>query len=148
MAIEVDLDFFRRLLDLDAPSDPFVRHGVAIGVDGHIPMDVDDALVELIGLRDPFGQRLEMWPLRGIELDGAGLEMTFVGAILFFAPLPRLGIEIVPVGKGPASKEIILDVVKGTLDASRAVGVANGVSTKEKAITLAKGLHFGHGYHQ
>ncbi len=40
-----------------------------------------------------------------------------------------------------SGQEIVLDVVKGALDAPRAVGVARGVSSKDRAVACGESFH-------
>ncbi len=64
-----DDDLAPALPDLDAFADPVCGHGVAIGIDGDVGVDVDDALVEQVGLGDPDGKRSQLGTLDVVELD-------------------------------------------------------------------------------
>src|SRR6266851_8412626 len=87
-------------------------------------LDVDEPMMEGVHLRHEERQRAEVRVLGGKQLAGAGVEMALVGGVHLVAKGARLGIEIGEVGKAAAGQEIVLDEMKGPLDAGRAVGIA------------------------
>jgi hypothetical protein len=57
------------------------------------------------------------------------------------AKLPGLSVELGEVLETPAGKEVVLDVVHGSLDASRTIGITEFVGLKVKPESLGEGLH-------
>jgi len=57
-------------------------------------------------------------------------------------PLPSLGIEVHPVGKGPRGQEVAFDEGKQAFDMRLAVGVPHGMRDEAQAEVLPEGLHF------
>jgi hypothetical protein len=85
--------------------------------------------------------------LGGKQLAGAGVEMALVGGVHLVAKGARLGIEIGEVGKAAAGQEIVLDEMKGPLDAGRAVGIALFMRPEDEAKALGEGRHLGCRHH-
>jgi hypothetical protein len=57
------------------------------------------------------------------QLARHGAEMLLVSRVDAVAPLPRLLVQVLPVGEASPRQEVPLDKPEGPLDASRTVGV-------------------------
>jgi hypothetical protein len=57
------------------------------------------------------------------------------------AKLPGLSVEVGEVLEAPSGKEVVLDVVHGTLDPGRTVGITEFVGLETKPESLGEGLH-------
>src|SRR5208282_6594372 len=99
-------------------------------------LDVHQALVQPIDLRNPGGQRLQVQSLHREELAGNRTEMFLVGGVDLVAPLARLLIQIFPTGKGASGQEVVLDEPEGPLDARRAVGMTDRMGHEVKTETF------------
>ena len=66
-----DDDAVLALAHLEAPADVRRGHGVVIGVQGDVALDIDEPLVEQVGLGDPARQAAQGRVLGGEELAGA-----------------------------------------------------------------------------
>jgi len=75
------------------------------------------------------------------ELEGSGLKVALVGAVLEITPGAQLLVAIGQALKAATGVEIVFDEVKGALHAARAVGIAQLVGEKRKAEAGAKRLH-------
>ncbi len=71
----VDDDAVRCLAHLEAPADERGGHGIVIGVEGRVTLDIDEPLMEQVGLGDPARQAAQGRVLGGEELSGGGLEV-------------------------------------------------------------------------
>ena len=73
--------------------------------------------------------------------------MFLISGVDFVAPLPRLLIQVSPVGERSASQEVCFDEPEGPFYARGAVDIPNRMRHELKAETLAEGGHLGHGNH-
>ena len=144
---KLDLDLVLGLADFDPPTDPVARDRVAIAVQGHQGLYINDPLMQPIDFGDPGRERLQVQSLDCEQLPGDGADVLLVGSVDAIAPLASLPVEIVPVGKLPASKEVFLDEAEGSFYAGRTVRVADLVCLEVEAKALAEGDHLGDGDH-
>ena len=123
-------------------ADEVLGHGVAIGVQGGVADDVDDALEALV----------ERWRARrqgpqfGFFEQVRRLWRAAEGALGLSvrdrdAPGERLCIEVVQIIEGAPGEEVALDVIEGALDAGAAIGVAEGVGGEGEAVGAGEGDH-------
>ncbi len=94
-----DGDLTSTFLDLDGLADPVCGGGVAIGVEGDVTVDIDDAFVEQIRFWDPDWERQELRPFDVVECDWNRFEMPLEKSVFGVAPSTGLTVEIIPVGE-------------------------------------------------
>ena len=135
------------LAHLEAAADERGGHGVVVGVEGDVALDIDQALVDQIRLGDPAGQPPQGRVLDGEQLARRGLELPLGAGIDAVAPGAGLAIGVGPVGEASAGQEAALDEAEHPLDTAGAIGVADGVGDKGEAETLGERGHLGHGDH-
>jgi hypothetical protein len=73
--------------------------------------------------------------------------MFLISGVDFVAPLPRLLIQVSPVGERSPGQEDCLYEPEGTFYPRGAVGIPNRVRYELKTETLSKGRHLGHWNH-
>src|ERR1700739_824814 len=88
--IELDLDFAAGFADLDAAAGPGVRDRVAVGMQGDITFDVDDALMKAVDLWNPGRQWLQAGLFQGKEFARNGVEVFLVSGVDAVTPLTGL----------------------------------------------------------
>src|SRR5881628_933384 len=101
----VEDDAVRRLAHLEAAADERGGHGVVIGVEGDVALDVDEPLMEQVGLGDPAGQPAQGRVLGGEELARGGPELALGAGVDAIAPGAGLAVGVRPVGEMPAGEE-------------------------------------------
>lgn len=84
-------------------------------IDADVPLDVDDALMEHVHLRDKQRQGAQVRPFDGKEFARTGVQVAFDGGVGRVAEADGLDIEISQVGKYAPGEEIVLDIVKGRM---------------------------------
>ena len=136
-----------RLAHLEAAADERGGHGVVIGVEGDVALDIDEPLMEQVGLGDPAGQAAQGRVLDGEELARGGLEVALGAGVDAITPGAGLAVGVGPVGEAPAGEKAPLDEAEHPLDAPGAIGVADGVGDEGEAEALGEGGHLGHGDH-
>jgi hypothetical protein len=94
----VDDDAVLRLAHLEPAADERAGHGVVIGVQRDVALDVDEPLMEQVRLRDPARQAAQGRVLGGEELARGGLEVPFGAGIDAVTPGAGLAIGVGPVG--------------------------------------------------
>ena len=122
-------------------------HGVVIGVQRDVALDVDEPLMEQVGLGDPAGQAAQGRVLGGEELARGGLELALGAGVDAVTPGAGLAVGVGPVGEAPAGEKAALDEAEHPLDAAGAIGIADGVGHEGEAEALGEGRHLGHGDH-
>src|SRR6266581_1802038 len=144
----IELDLVLGLAHLEGLADEPPRRRVQVGFQVDVAFEIHDPLVQLIDLGDPGRQRAQAGLLEREKLTPAGVELGAEGGVDLVAPGPGLGVEVGPVAKRPAGEEVLLDEVEVSLDAGRAVGVADLVGGEgEAAEALAEGHHLGDRHH-
>ena len=101
----VDDDAVVALAHLEVPADERGGHGVVIGVQRDIPLDVDEPLMKQVGLGDPAGQAAQGGVLGGKELARGGLEVSLGAGVDALTPGAGLAIGVGPVGEAPAGQK-------------------------------------------
>ena len=145
--IELDFDGVFGFADLDSAADPGDRHGVPIRLQRDVSFHVDDPLMNPVYLGNPEGQRLEMCPFDSKQLARNCADMLLVGRIDAIAPLAGLKIEILPTGESASGKEVVLDEVKRSFDASGTIRITELVGSELETEAFAEGLHLGYWNH-
>ena len=143
----VDVDAIFGLADLELTPDQQIGHRVAMPVHIDVALDVDEAMMERVDLRDEERQRTQVRPFGGEELARTGVQMPFGRGVHLVAEGARLRIEIGEVGKRAPGEEIVFDEMKRALDARRAVGIALFVGPEDEAEALGEGRHLGRRHH-
>jgi hypothetical protein len=121
-----DDDAVRGLAHLEPAANERRRHGVAIRVEGDVALDIDEPLMDQIGLGDPAGQPAQGRVLGGKELARGGLELPLGALVDAITPGARLPVGVGPVGEAPAGEKATLDEAEHPLDAAGAIGIADG----------------------
>ena len=103
------------LSHFDLSANELVGNGVAVAMYANGALAVNDALMEAIDLRHPFGERLERRFVDSKELFGCGMDMFSEHRVFLIAPGTSSGVELVPVGKGSSREEVVLDEVERPL---------------------------------
>lgn len=144
----VDVDLALGLADLEPPPEKPPRRRVAVGVDGHEALHVDDALMKGVHLRHPRWQGTQPRLLGDKELARTGMQVTAVSGVDAIAPRDRLAVQRLPVGEFAPDEKVVLDVVEGPLDPCRAIGIPLLVRFEDEAEALAEALHLRHRHHR
>jgi len=84
-------------------------------IDADVPLDVDDALMEHVHLRDKQRQGAQVRPFDGKEFARTGVQVACDGRVGRVAEAHGLGVEIGQVGKHTSGEEVVLDVMKGPM---------------------------------
>ena len=108
-------------------------HGVPIAMQVDIALDVHATLMKLVDLGDVRWQRSQRWLLRHPERAGRRPEVPPELEVRCVAPRAKLRVEVAQVGEGAPLVEVVLDVVEGTLDATRAIRIAELVRLEDEA---------------
>jgi len=111
--IELNLDLVFGLSHLHAAPNPLQRDRVPVGVECDIAFHVHHALVQAVDLGNPRWQRFHLWPFHREQLTGDGTDMFLICGVDFVAPLPRLLIQVSPVGERSAGQEVVSMNQKG-----------------------------------
>jgi len=85
--------------------------------------------------------------LEGKQLARNGTDVFFVGGVDAIAPLPCLGIQVLPTGEGAAGQEVPFNEPERSFHPSRAVGIPTLVGHEAEVEALGESLHLGHGNH-
>src|SRR2546427_1827510 len=86
----VDDDTVLRLAHLEAAADERGGHGVVVGIEGDVALDIDEPLMKQVGLGDPAGQAAQGRMLGGEELARGGLELALGAGVDAVTTRPRL----------------------------------------------------------
>ena len=143
-AAPTDHDVGRILVDGDRLPDEALGHGVAVGIDRHIAVQIDDALQRLVDRRQCAGQRLQVRLLDQISCVGGHAQRTLrlvVGDIA--APGQCLAVDIREVVEAARRQEVAFHIGERPLDPPFAIGVADPVGAEAKAQRAGKGVHLG-----
>ena len=145
MAFE-DSDAVVRSNDVNIVIEQTERDRVAVGVQGYETERIDGAMGDFARLVDMQRQSTQRRFLDREELPWGGAKRALVALIDRVAPHAHLTITVGDVREASSGVEVALDVVEVSLDAGRAVGIAEGVSDELEAEVLGKGCHL-RGWH-
>jgi hypothetical protein len=134
-----DDDAVLRLAHFEAAADERRRHRIVVGVKPDVALDVDEPLMEQVGLGDPAGQPPQGRVLGGEELARGSSEVPLGAGVDLITPGAGLAVGVRPVGEAPAGEKPALDKAEHPLDAARAIGVADGVGDEGEPEPLGKG---------
>jgi hypothetical protein len=143
----VDVDPIFGLAHLELAADERIRHRVAVGVHIDIALDVDETMMERVHLRHEERQWPQVRPFSGEEFPRTRVQMPFGGGVHLVAESARLGIEIGEIGKRAPGEKVVLDKMKGSLDAGRSVRIALLMRPEHEAKALGEGGHLRRRHH-